>query len=308
MQLITDQKFLKNYGKPMVMALGTFDGVHFGHQVLIKETVRQAKALDGLSGVFTFYPHPLKVLKPERAPGLVTALPQKERIIANLGVDQLIVKAFTKEFASIEFRSFVETYLVRDLKVKGVVIGEDYRFGRESIGNVQRMKDLGKEYGFSVTAFDTISVNNVEVRSTLIRNLITNGQVDRLPVYLGRPYTLFGKVEHGDGRGRKLGFPTANLTLADDYVIPQYGVYAAFVVIRGERYPAVVNIGCRPTFNKKDLSVEIHVINFFENLYDELLEVELIYKIRSERSFDSVSELIGQIQKDVLKASQILFG
>ncbi|MCK4258674.1 MAG: bifunctional riboflavin kinase/FAD synthetase [Halanaerobiales bacterium] len=306
MQLITNQDILNNYGKPMVVALGSFDGVHCGHRVLIKETVRQAEALDFLSGVFTFYPHPLKIIKPERSPGVITTLFQKKKIISELGVDRLIVKDFTKEFASTEFHSFVKNYLVKYLNVKGVIVGEDYRFGRDSMGNVERMKELGQEFGFSVTAFETISINDVEVRSTLIRNLIINGQVEKLPVYLGRPYTLAGKVTHGDGRGRQLGFPTANVTLVDDFVIPKYGVYAVYIEMDGERYPAVANIGFRPTFNKNELSIEIHIMDFSNDLYDKFLEVELILMIRTERLFDSINELVGQIKDDVKKARQIL--
>ncbi|AZR72397.1 riboflavin biosynthesis protein RibF [Anoxybacter fermentans] len=306
MQLITDEEIMKNHDKPMIVALGFFDGIHYGHRVIIEETVRQARESNVLSGVFTFHPHPLKVLAPKRAPGLITALSQKRRILAEMGVDRLIVKAFTKEFAATDFRSFVQTYLVQYLKVKGVVVGEDFRFGKESKGDATAMKELGEKYGFTVTVFDTIRVNGVEVRSTLIRNLILKGQMDKLLTYLGRPYTLVGKVVRGDGRGHQLGFPTANLSLAVDYVIPDYGVYAGYIIVHGKRYQAVANIGVRPTFAKSDLSIEIHILDYSGNLYDEIVEIELIKKIRSERSFDSIDELVAQIKDDIVSTRQIL--
>ncbi len=306
MQLITDQEIAKDHGRPMVIALGSFDGVHQGHQVIIRETVQQAKAMNAMSGVFTFHPHPLKVLAPERAPGLITALSQKRRILSELGVDCLILKAFNLEFATTDFRDFVETYLFKSLKVKGIVIGEDFRFGRGSEGNVQRMEELGQELGFQVTVFDTIQVEGKEVRSTLIRDLIITGQMTRLITYLGRPFSMIGKVTHGDGRGRNLGFPTANLSLAVDYVIPAYGVYAVNVLLGDKQYPGVANIGIRPTFDKRDLSVEIHIMDFSDNLYNQIVEVELMQMVRPERSFASSTELIAQINRDVQQARQIL--
>lgn len=306
MQLITDQDINKNHGKPMVVALGSFDGVHHGHRIIIEETVRQAKDKDALSGVFTFYPHPLKILAPEKAPGLITALSQKKEILGQLGLDRFILKSFTKEFASTNFRTFVEEYLVNYLDVRGVVIGEDFRFGKGSMGDAEGMVRLGEEYGFTVTIFDTLRVEGVEVRSTLIRNLITSGQVDKVQDYLKRPYSLLGKVVHGDGRGNKIGFPTANLSPAVDYVIPEHGVYVGYSKIKGERYPSVINIGVRPTFAKKELSIEIHILDFSDNLYGDILEVELIDRIRPETNFASVEDLMAQIDKDIAKARQIL--
>lgn len=306
MQLITDQEIRRDHGKPMVVALGSFDGIHKGHQIIIGETVHQAKAVGGLSGVFTFHPHPLRVLAPEQAPGLITALPQKMRILNELGVDCLVLKTFTKDFANTDFRSFVEEYLVGYLKVKGVVVGEDFRFGRASIGNVAAMQELGKAFGFTVTVFETIRVNGIEVRSTLIRELVQTGRVDELETYLGRPYAIAGKVAHGDGRGRHLGFPTANVTLSEDYIIPRYGVYAVQLLIDGERYPAVANIGVRPTFQRSELSIEIHIMDVSMDLYGRDVEVEFIKMLRAEKRFDSVDELVRQITADANTARQIL--
>lgn len=307
MQLLTDQEIRRDHGKPMVVALGSFDGIHKGHQIIIKETVHQAKAVNGWSGVFTFHPHPLRVLAPDRAPGLITALPQKMRVLSELGVDCLVLKNFSREFANTDFRSFVEEYLVGYLKVKGVVVGEDFRFGRASIGNVAAMQELGRAYGFSVTVFETIRVNGIEVRSTLIRELIQSGRVDELEAYLGRPYTLAGRVTHGDGRGRHLGYPTANVALSEEYIIPLYGVYAVYLLIAGQRYPAVANIGIRPTFQRSELSVEIHIMDQSMNLYGQEVEVELIKMLRAEKRFGSADELIRQITDDADQARQILY-
>lgn len=307
MQLITDQDIRNDRGKPMAIALGSFDGVHCGHQAIIAETVRRAKETDALSGVFTFHPHPLKVLAPERAPGLITALPQKMRVLDELGIDCLVLKSFTKEFANTDFREFVETYLVQYLEVTAVVVGEDFRFGRASEGNAQAMVELGRQYGFQVKVFDTIGIAGVEVRSTLIRDLIQKGAVDELITYLGRPYTLWGTVTHGDARGRTLGFPTANLALSDDFLLPPYGVYAVRMLFAGQKYPGVANIGVRPTFNKNELSIEIHLIDYSGNLYNETVEVELVKMLRPERFFKSGEELIEQISLDTENARQILF-
>jgi riboflavin kinase/FMN adenylyltransferase len=307
MQLMTDQEIRRDHGKPMVVALGSFDGIHKGHQIIIRETVHQANAVGGLSGVFTFHPHPLRVLAPERASGLITALPQKMRILNELGVDCLVLKTFSKDFANTDFRSFVEEYLVGYLKVKGVVVGEDFRFGRASIGNVAAMQELGKAYDFKVTVFETIRVNGVEVRSTLIRELVQAGRVDELETYLGRPYTLAGRVTHGDGRGRHLGFPTANVTLNEDYIIPRFGVYAVYLIIDGVRYPAVANIGVRPTFQRAELSIEVHVMDVMMDLYGRDVEVEMIKMLRAERRFESVDELVRQITDDANAARQTLY-
>ena len=307
MQLITDHDIRKDHGKPMAVALGSFDGVHRGHQAIIHETVHRAREAGALAGVFTFHPHPLKVLAPDRAPGLITALPQKVRILGDLGVDCLILKSFTKDFASTDFRQFVEEYLIKYLQVTAVVIGEDFRFGRDSAGNAHAMEELGKEYGFAVKIFETIGVEGVEVRSTLIRDMIQHGAVDELVTYLGRPYTFWGTVTHGDGRGRTLGFPTANLALSDDFLIPPYGVYAVNMILAGKKYPGVANIGLRPTFNKNELSIEIHLIDYTGNLYNETVEVELIQMLRPERFFRSVDELIAQVALDTNQAREILF-
>lgn len=306
MQLITDQEIMLDHGKPMVIALGSFDGVHKGHRKIINETVYLAREMDALSGVFTFYPHPLKVLAPMQAPKLIQALPQKMRLLDELGIDRLILKTFTQEFASTDFQSFVEVYLVRYLKVKGIVVGEDFRFGKGSQGNVHRLKELGAYYNFFVTVFDTIRVNDVEVRSTLIRQMISAGKMEELITFLGHPYTLSGTVIHGDGRGRHLGFPTANVSLGEDYLIPPYGVYAVNIRVQDAKYPAIANIGVRPTFHKSDLSVEIHILDYYDDIYGEQVEVEVIKMIRPERNFASVDELIEQVQKDTETARIIL--
>lgn len=306
MQLITDQEITKYHGAPMVLALGSFDGVHHGHQVIIAETIKQAKTMAALSGVFTFHPHPSRVLAPEKAIGLVTALEQKKKIFADLGVERFILKAFDQAFADTDFRDFVERYLLKYLKVKAVVVGEDFHFGRGSVGNAEKMQELGKEYGFRVTVFETIQIKGVEIRSTLVRKLIKSGEVDKLLKYLGRPFSLVGKVISGDGRGRGLGFPTANLALVADYVIPAYGVYAVNLLINGQKYPAIANIGTRPTFHESRFSIEIHILDFSDDLYGQVVEVELIKMLRPEKMFDSPDQLVAQIAKDTRYVRQIL--
>lgn len=306
MQLITDHEITEYQGESMVLALGSFDGVHHGHRVIILETIRQAKALGALSGVFTFYPHPAKVLAPEKALGLVTALTQKRKILTDLGVQRLILKTFDQAFADTDFRDFVERYLLKYLRVKAVVVGEDFRFGRGSVGNAEHMRKLGEEYGFKVTIFETIQIDGVEVRSTLIRQLIKSGRVDLLSTYLGRPFALVGRVISGDGRGRGLGFPTANLALTADYMIPAYGVYAAHIWVAGQRYSAIANIGTRPTFGQDKFSFEIHILDFSGNLYDQTVEVELIKMLRPEKLFASPAQLVAQIREDTQSVRQIL--
>jgi len=289
----------------VAVTVGNFDGVHLGHQHLIRTVVERARRIGGTSMVFTFFPHPLKILATGECPPLLTTLEQKVEIIEALGPDIFLCEDFTREFASQSPERFVREVLREQLDVVEVVEGEDYRFGRGRGADIQGLRQLSAECGLRLTVLDTFSINGKPVKSTDIRRAIALGEIEGAAEMLGRPYALTGRVVEGERLGIQLGFPTANIA-PEQEVIPADGVYAVRVGLKSPTYPAVANIGRRPTFPGDKRTVETHLLGFNDELYGKRIELSFIRRLREERKFESPEALKEQIAKDIEAAKQIL--
>lgn len=292
--------------KDTVVALGYFDGVHLGHQTVIRTAKSIAEKNGWLTAVMTFHPHPAVVLgKAERIPA-ITPLFEKEKIIKELGVDILYVVTFNEAFSKLSPQQFVDEYLI-GLSVKHVVAGFDYTYGRYGKGTMATMPEHSRGK-FEVTTIEKVEKNNVKISSTLIRSFIGEGNVDVLPEYLGRYYEMTGRVVKGEQRGRTLGFPTANLSVSPEYVVPKTGVYAVKVKYNGKIYNGILNLGYKPTFHEQlpEPTIEVHIFDFHQNIYGEQLTIEWRKRLRDEKKFSSVDDLIKQIHEDK-KAAETYF-
>ncbi len=290
-----------------VITIGNFDGVHLGHQTLFRKVKERARAVGGQSVVITFDPHPIKLMRPDKQLPMLTTTAQKIKLLADLEVDVIIVHPFSPEFGAMPAREFVQYYLVQRLGAREVVIGHDYRFGRNREGNIALLQTLGAEFGFPVHVVDAIQIDNTVVSSTLIRNLIRDGQVSAARDFLGRSYEVTGAVIRGHGRGaRLLGFPTANLAVDNGLLVPAAGIYAVRVELRGQIFPAVANIGTCPTFNNQELSLEVFLMDFDQDIYGARLAVQFVQRLRDEQRFADVPALVTQIKRDVAAARQII--
>ncbi|HHV64412.1 MAG TPA: bifunctional riboflavin kinase/FAD synthetase [Peptococcaceae bacterium] len=292
--------------EPTVIALGNFDGVHLGHQKLLKFGLDQAKKLNVGLSVLLFNPHPLKIIHPERKLHLLTGTKERLRIFEELGINKVYFLTFTPELANTSPRDFVREVLLK-LGVLHVVVGFNYSFGYKGQGTPNDLEVFGKEYGFGVTIVQAQKLEDKVISSTEIRKYLINGEIDLAKKMMGRSPTLSGIVVHGDGRGRKLGFPTANLKVEDDLLIPKNGVYAVSSVIDGKKYGGMMNIGVRPTFlADSEKTIEIYFFGWQDNLYGRELTVSLEARLRPERKFGSQEEIIAQLKKDQEQALQIL--
>jgi riboflavin kinase/FMN adenylyltransferase len=290
-----------------VITIGNFDGVHLGHQTLFRKVKERARAVGGQSVVITFDPHPIKLMRPDKQLPMLTTTAQKIKLLADLEVDVIIVHPFSPEFGAMPAREFVQYYLVQRLGAQEVVIGHDYRFGRNREGNIALLQTLGAEFGFPVHVVDAIQIDNTVVSSTLIRDLIRDGQVSAAQDFLGRSYEVTGAVIRGHGRGaRLLGFPTANLAVDNGLLVPAAGIYAVRAELRGQIFPAVANIGTCPTFNNQELSLEVFLMDFDQDIYGAHLAVQFVQRLRDEQRFADVPALVTQIKRDVAAARQII--
>ncbi len=288
------------------LTIGNFDGVHVGHQQLIVQVRKRAKIMGLSSIVMTFDPHPLRVLSGKKTPPFITLNDQKLELISELGVDYVLCIPFSLKMASMEPEDFVRILLVDKLKLKELIVGYDYVFGKNRRGNYALLQQLGKEYGFSVDQFHPVMVNEAIVSSTRIRDLVKSGQVWEVRPLLGRFYRVSGQVIPGRKRGGPLlGFPTANILLQDE-LFPKTGVYAVWVELSGRVYAAVANIGYNPTFGNDLLSVEVHIFDFTENIYDQPIKVHFVQRLRSEIKFSGLEDLKTQIRQDCELAKKIL--
>ncbi len=287
--------------KNTVVAIGIFDGVHKGHGFLIRRMVACTRRRRLKSVVVTFHPHPAEVLH-KRDISYLVSLPHRMKLIEDLGVDKALLIRFTKRFAHLKPEQFVRDYLVRQLGVKEVFVGDDFRFGENRTGDVDIFTAMGKKYGFKVNHLHPLKKTQEKISSSSLREFIGAGRLNEAASMLGRRVSVLGKVIRGDGRGKSLGFPTANIRFDCD-VLPPSGVYMVFAYWKGKRYPALANIGYRPSFkDQKDLSLEIYILDFNKNLYGQNVTVEFLKKVRNEQKFSSPQELIGQIRKDEQKA------
>jgi riboflavin kinase/FMN adenylyltransferase len=295
--------------KHAVITIGNFDGVHIGHQALFHEAIEKAEAIGGTSVAMTFEPHPLRVLKQNNHPPLITLYEQKFELIQRTGIDVLICVPFTLEFAALSAEQFVKDLLVQKIGIKAIVVGQDYSFGKNREGNIDLLKSYAPEYGFEVIVAGWINSARAlaeRISSTKIRELVTDGRMEQAEKMLGRNYQIRGKVVTGRDRGGKLlGIPTANINLNDE-LCPKTGIYAVTVECEGNQHRGVANIGYSPTFEDHEFTVEVHILDFSDNIYGQKIRVNFIKRIRSEIKFSNISELINQIKLDIAAAREIL--
>jgi riboflavin kinase / FMN adenylyltransferase len=289
--------------RPTVLTLGVFDGLHLGHQLIMRTVVERARAVGAIPTVITFDPHPRAVLHPESAPPLLQTFDQKIEAFGVLGIEQTIVVRFTKQFASIQADQFLREVVKDRLHAKEVYLGKGFAFGHDREGNIDLLRRLGDELGFVAGEVPEVSLRGKRVSSSKIRELLTRGQVNLARRMLGRPYGVEGLVERGAERGHKLGFPTANLH-PHNRVIPRNGVYVTGTLIEGQWRRSVTNVGLRPTFGEAtEPSVETYVMKWDGDLYGDVVRVRFLYRLRDERKFASVDELKKQIERDVDRAN-----
>jgi riboflavin kinase/FMN adenylyltransferase len=300
MKIVHGANELKPGSRKVCLAIGFFDGVHLGHQQIIRQTIADARQHDAVALVLTFDRHPNSIVAPARVPPLIYSLPQKLRAIESLGADHLLLVRFDNKFSEQSGETFVRG-LVRDLgSIQSICVGANFVFGHKRSGDVVLLKKLGVEIGFTVHGLAAVSLDGQVVSSTRIREAIRGGNLDGTSQMLGRPYAIAGRVVEGDKLGRQLGFPTANLEAAG-LVLPPNGVYSGFTKLKWQTYRLALNIGFRPTMAsaKPELRVEAHLLDFSGRLYGEELEIEIGEKLRDERKFASAAELKAQIARDV---------
>ncbi|MGB9498401.1 MAG: bifunctional riboflavin kinase/FAD synthetase [Dissulfuribacterales bacterium] len=309
MKVITDINAIKTPFRNAVVTIGNFDGVHKGHQAIFHQVMEKAEAIGGTSVAVTFDPHPVRVLKNNNWPPLITLHEQKIELISKTCLDVLVCIPFTKQFAAITADQFVTDLLVNRLRMKAIVIGKDYSFGKDRKGNVEFLKKCADELDFEVILTDWIPISHNQtdrISSTRIREIVMAGNVDQAVNLLGRHYQIRGPVVSGRNRGgRLLGFPTANINLADE-LCPKTGVYAVTVECKEGKYKGVTNIGYSPTFEDHIFTVEVHLLDFDGDLYDHQLRVNFIKRIRDEQKFSNIDELSKQITKDIETGREIL--
>jgi len=303
MQIFRNSKGLKRKTKQAVLTLGNFDGLHLGHQRIIRKVRERAASLGVSSVVYTFEPHPLKVVAPNKSPALILDIEDKARIIEALGIDYMVIARFTKEFAARHPREFVEAEL-RPVAAD-VCVGHDFSFGKGKTGTADYLKELGEELGFGVHVIPAYKKGGEVVSSSRIRRRITEGEVMEAAALLGRNFAIKGKVVRGRTIGKEIGFPTANIRTQSE-IVPGDGVYAAFAVVGEARHRAVVNIGMAPTFGGKERSIEVHILGFRDNIYGKRVRVEFVRRLRGEKAFASTEALQRQIRRDIKRSERIL--
>ena len=291
-----------------VLTLGTFDGVHLGHQKILSRLNDMAKAVNGESVLMTFHPHPRAVIFPDqRDIRLITSLEEKTTLLARFGIEHLVVQSCTRDFSMLNHNDFIREYLVKKIGVKKMVVGYDHQFGHDRKGSFAELQSLAPQLGFTVEEIPEQEINDVAISSTRIRKALFEGRVDAAASLLGYNYTFSGRVVKGKQLGRKLGFPTANLECPDPLkLVPANGVYAVYVIVNDRQYKGVLSIGTRPTFDDGDRSVEVNIFDFDRDIYGE--NVTLIFKsfLRSDLKFDGVDALVAQMYRDKAQSLELL--
>ena len=306
MQIVDDLNQV-NLQQDTVLTIGSFDGVHRGHQHLIGQVLRQARKADLSAGLVTFYPLPAAVLAPHNAPPNLTTLGEKIALLEKLGLDLVAILPFNRQIAEISARDFI-TVILQPLRVRELWIGSGFALGRNREGTLPALQRLGQEMGFKVIRVEPLMQDGEVISSTRIRRHLAAGQVRQAASLLGRYPSLFGEVVQGAKRGHNLGFPTANLQVQGDRAFPANGVYAVYAILGQERHLGVTNIGVRPSFDNDELIVETHILDFDQDIYGVDLVVEFVERLRGERRFDKLDELIAQIKQDTNRARHILTG
>ncbi|MGD8322714.1 MAG: bifunctional riboflavin kinase/FAD synthetase [Gemmatimonadota bacterium] len=292
-----------------VVTVGTFDGVHRGHWAVLQEIRRRAEASGRRSVLVTFDPHPLRIVRPEHAPPLLTTPVEKKEILAESGLDYAVFISFTETLSRYEPRRFVEEILVERLGVSELVIGYDHGFGRDRSGDADTLRRVGQELGFDVDVVAPVETTGEAVSSSRIRRAVAGGRLQEAWACLGRPYSIRGVVVRGDGRGKELGFPTANLKVAGtDKLIPPAGIYAVRGVLRSGTFPGALHLGPRPTFKGSPPTIELHLMDFEADIYGEEVRVDFVELLRDIRPFSTVRALVAQMREDVEEARGVLEG
>ena len=294
--------------KPVVLTQGTFDGVHFGHRKILRHVVSEAREIDGVSVLLTFYPHPRLVLYPDdNELKLLTTIEEKVELVSAIGIDYLIIIPFTQELSRLRASDFVRDILVEQLHIAKLIIGYDHRFGRNREGGLKEMSQFAETYNFKLEEIPPQDIKDSIVSSTKIRKALLEGDVHLARAYLGDLYTISGKVEEGLQRGTTIGYPTANVRVGSSFkLIPKNGVYAVWVYIDKIKYAGMLNIGYNPTFEDKKWSMEVHILNFNKNIYHHKILISFYSRIREEMKFENATALVNQLTKDEKKIRSIL--
>jgi riboflavin kinase/FMN adenylyltransferase len=298
MRIIEDARSTRDVLPNVVLTIGSFDGVHLGHQAILREVIEKARQQDGTPAVLTMRPHPREFFSPERPPNLLTDESTKARLLAEAGIAALFVLPFDASVAGMPKADFIDEIIVRRCHAVEVVVGHDFRFGKGAEGDYEFLEAYCRGFGIGVDQVPPVQMDGERVSSTLVRECLLQGDIDRAAQLIGRRYSIVGQVVRGRGIGTRLGYPTANIK-PNHSAVPAQGVYAARAWVLGKGYPAAVNIGIAPTISHEDLTIEAHVLNFSGSITGEAIEVEFYQRIRSERKFSSKEALVGQIARDV---------
>ncbi|WP_371186370.1 bifunctional riboflavin kinase/FAD synthetase [Thalassotalea maritima] len=305
MQLIRGIHNIRDAHNGCVLTIGNFDGVHLGHQRVIRALIKKSEELGLIPAVMVFEPQPQELFNPQMAPARLTRLRDKYTLLRQLGVKRLICVNFNHQFASQSAEQFIEQLLVAKLGVKHLIIGDDFRFGKNRRGDFAMLKQAGEKFDFAVTDTASFKLDDCRISSTEIRKALQQDDLIEAQSMLGRPYSIIGRVVHGDKQGRQLGFPTANVLLKR-CVSPVSGVYAVQVQFNDSRYYGVANIGSRPTVRGMRQQLEVHIFDFKGNLYGQQIDVILLKKLREEQRFASLDALTAQISQDTQQAKQLV--
>ena len=288
-----------NATKPTIVTIGTFDGVHLGHQKIVAQITKNAHALNCESLVLTFFPHPRMVLQGKSDLKLLNTINEKIDLLEKIGIDNLIIHPFDEKFAELDAKAFVSTILVDQLRVQKIIIGYDHRFGKNRTANIDDLINFGTQYGFEVEQISAQEIDEISISSTKIRTALEEGDIQLANEYLGYSYFLSGTVVKGKQLGRTIGFPTANISLEEDYkLVPQNGVYVVRAEIDGKTIYGMMNIGFNPTVQGKKKTIEVHLFDFDTDIYNRKIQVAFLQRIRSEKKFESVEVLKEQLKKD----------
>ena len=308
MEILRSTSELSQLPGPIFLAIGVFDGVHRGHQAVICTSINHASAAGGTAVVVTFDPHPAKILRPKSAPHLLTATAHKLRLIRDLGAAHLLVIPFTREFAATAPEEFVGQLVVNSKPLREICVGHAWSFGKNRAGNLDLLRELGKRFDFNVVGIAPVKIDGQVVSSTAIRRAVEAGDLAKAATMLGRDYTILGTVTGGEKLGKKIGFPTANLS-AHNEQFPPDGVYFAEAWIDGVRHQGVVNLGYRPTVSRTtERTLEIHLLDFDSEIYGQDVEVRFLQYLRPEKKFDDLDALVRQIKSDVEQARKLCGG
>jgi len=299
MKIYYDIEIFKKVSKTVV-TIGTFDGVHRGHQVILRNMVKRAKEIGGESVVVTFYPHPRQVLSKDSGIRFISTQEEKIRHLEEAGIDNLIIINFTKEFASLSSEEFISNCIVKNIQPAVLIIGYDHHFGKGRTGDFGMLYELGRHYNFKVERIEEQDIENVAVSSTKIRHFLENGDIRQANKLLGYEFSYTGTVVHGQGIGRKMGYPTANIDVKDEFkLIERQGVYATFAEIDGRSFPSMTYIGKRPTMqDERPQSIETHIISFDKDIYAKEIKIRFVDFVRDDKKFDNFEALKHQIGND----------